>query len=122
MPVPAPGPMPLALQRVRGDSKFSAGATAASAVTGGLKMMYWDGNMGGWGYVLMTISFVLFWGAVIAVVVLLARALGPGNRSHNLSLGHGYAENPLAERFARGEIDENEYTARLDVLRRGPRR
>lgn len=63
-------------------------------------MMYWDGNMGGWGYVLMVISFVLFWGAVIAAVVLLARALGPGNRSHNLSSGHGYAENLLAERFA----------------------
>ncbi|MCP8998490.1 hypothetical protein NFC73_01890 [Pseudarthrobacter sp. RMG13] len=30
----------------------------------------------------------------------------------------GIAENLLAERFARGEIDENEYTARLTALRR----
>lgn len=81
-------------------------------------MMYWDGNMGGWGYVLMVISFVLFWGAVIAAVVLLARALGPGNRARNLGSGPGHAEDLLAERFARGEIDENEYTARIDVLRR----
>jgi putative membrane protein len=89
-------------------------------------MMYWNGNKGGWGYVLMVISFVLFWGAVIVVVVLLARALGPGNRGQgpDTSPGSGsaYAENLLAERFARGEIDENEYTARLNVLRRGPQR
>lgn len=85
-------------------------------------MMYWDGNMGGWGYVLMIITFVLFWGAVIAAVVLLAKAVGTGNRGHNPTSGTGHAENLLAERFARGEIDETEYTARLDVLRRGPRR
>lgn len=85
-------------------------------------MMFWDGNMGGWGYVFMVISFVLFWGAVIVAVVLLARALGPGNRGRNQGSGPGQAEDLLAERFARGEIDENEYTARLDVLRRAPRR
>lgn len=87
-------------------------------------MMFWNGNMGGWGYVLMVISFVLFWGAVIAAVVLLARALGPGTRGRNAeaSPGSGYAENLLAERFARGEIDETEYTSRLSVLRRGPHR
>lgn len=89
-------------------------------------MMFWNGNMGGWGYVLMVISFVLFWGAVIAAVVLLARALGPGTRGRNTEgspgTGLGDAENLLAERFARGEIDETEYTSRLSVLRRGPNR
>ncbi|MBE4720011.1 SHOCT domain-containing protein [Pseudarthrobacter sp. AB1] len=85
-------------------------------------MMYWDGNMGGWGYVLMVISFVVFWGAVIAAVVLLARATGAGSRGRDLTSGAGYAENVLAERFARGEIDEVEYTARLDVLRGGGRK
>lgn len=84
--------------------------------------MYWNGNIGGWGYVLMAISFVVFWGAVIAAIVLLARAVGPGRRGRDLTAGTGYAENLLAERFARGEIDENEYTARLNVLRRGPAR
>ena len=88
-------------------------------------MMFWNGNMGGWGYVFMVISFLLFWGAVIVAVILLARALGPGNRGRNTGAspgsgsGSGYAEDLLAERFARGEIDENEYTARLNVLRRG---
>lgn len=85
-------------------------------------MMFWggDGYMGGWGYVLMWVSFVLFWGAVIVGLVLLARAVGTGNRRFD---GGGsrsrLAEDLLAERFARGEIDENEYTARLAALRRG---
>ena len=118
----APGPKPLAWQTAGIDSKFKAGATVASALLGGLAMMYWDGNMGGWGYVLMVISFVVFWGAVIAAVVLLARATGAGGRGRDLTSGAGYAENVLAERFARGEIDEVEYTARLDVLRRGGRK
>ena len=34
-------------------------------------MMYWDGNMGAWGFVLIVVSFMLFWGAVIAAIVLL---------------------------------------------------
>lgn len=89
-------------------------------------MMFWNGNMGGWGYALMVISFVLFWGAVIAAIVLLARYLGSGNRGRGTGAssgtGSGYAEDLLAERFARGEIDETEYTARLNVLRRGPQR
>lgn len=85
-------------------------------------MMFWNGNMGGWGYALMVISFVLFWGAVIAGIVLLARALGPASQGRNNGLHSRYAEDLLAERYARGEIDETEYIARLDVLRRGPRR
>ena len=89
-------------------------------------MMYWDGNMGVWGYILMGVSFVLFWGAIITGIILFARAMGAGGRRYEggapgagVPPGAGVAENLLAERFARGEIDENEYTARLTVLRRG---
>ena len=32
-------------------------------------MMYWDGSMGAWGYILMVVSFILFWGAIIAAIV-----------------------------------------------------
>lgn len=82
--------------------------------------MYWDGNMGVWGYILMGVSFVLFWGAVITAIILFSRSMGAGNRRYEAG-GHasGIAEHLLAERFARGEIDESEYTARLTVLRRG---
>jgi putative membrane protein len=83
-------------------------------------MMYWDGNMGVWGYILMGVSFVLFWGAVITAIVLASRSMGAGNRRYEPGgPGAGIAEHLLAERFARGEIDESEYTARLNVLRRG---
>ena len=83
-------------------------------------MMYWDGNMGVWGYIVMGMSFVLFWGAIITAIIFFSRAMGAGGRRHEGSApGPGIAENLLAERFARGEIDESEYTARLTVLRRG---
>jgi putative membrane protein len=83
-------------------------------------MMYGDGNMGVWGYILMGVSFLLFWGAVITGIILFSRAMGAGGRRYEGGApGAGVAENLLAERFARGEIDENEYTSRLAVLRRG---
>jgi putative membrane protein len=83
-------------------------------------MMYWGGDMGGWGYVLTIVSFVLFWGTIITAIVLLARAPGAGGRRYDAGVpGRGLAEDLLAERFARGEIEENEYTARLATLRRG---
>lgn len=97
-------------------------------------MMYWDGNMGVWGYIMSGLSFVLFWAAVITAIVLFARSTGA--RGHHYQgapgvgapwtgapgagpSGTGIAEHLLAERFARGEIDESEYNARLAVLRRG---
>jgi putative membrane protein len=82
-------------------------------------MMYWDGNIGVWGYILMGVSFVLFWGAILTAIILFARSMGAGSRRYEGGPGAGVAENLLAERFARGEIDESEYTARLTVLRRG---
>ena len=80
-------------------------------------MMYWDGNMGAWGFVLMLVSFILFWGAIIAALVLFARSMSPGHRG-STGPGGSAAEDLLAERFARGDIDETEYTSRLAALRR----
>ncbi|MGW4639039.1 SHOCT domain-containing protein [Sphaerisporangium sp. NPDC004334] len=83
-----------------------------------MRMMYWNGPGMGWGYGLMILNMVLFWGLVIAVVVLLFRYLArrPGARG-----GSGpavpAAEDVLAQRYARGEIDAEEYHARLQTLR-----
>ena len=89
-------------------------------------MMYWYGNgMSGWGYALMTISMVLFWGALIAAAVALVRyfsGAGQRGRGETTAAPMPPAAQPpapeqlLAERFARGEIDEDEYRRRLDVL------
>ena len=77
-------------------------------------MMGQYGNgMAGWGPILMTAGNLLVWALVVVVVIVLVRYLRrstPGGRAA--------AEELLAERFARGEIDEQEYRERLDVLRR----
>ena len=79
-------------------------------------MMWWygDDNISGWGYALMTISMVLFWAFVIYGVVMLVRYAGREDRA---SGRRPTPEDLLAERFARGEIDDPEYRQRLDVLR-----
>jgi putative membrane protein len=84
-------------------------------------MMYWYGSgMSGWGYALMTISMVLFWGAVIAGIVLLVRHFGRGGQQTPAPPSQPASpEQLLAERFARGEIDEEEYHQRLAVLQGG---
>lgn len=79
-------------------------------------MMYWGNGMGGWGIVLMTVSNLLFWALVIAGIVLLVRHLGRGGPV-DASRGHRSTPQQVpADRFARGEIDEDEYTRRLQVL------
>jgi putative membrane protein len=82
-------------------------------------MMYWDGAMGAWGYILPALSYILFWAAVITAIILFARHVAAGRRHEGEGPTYGVAEHLLAERFARGEIDESEYLARLAVLRRG---
>jgi putative membrane protein len=89
-------------------------------------MMWWYGNGNGdggamsvWGYSLMTVGMVLFWGLVIFAVIAFVRHSGRGDRSG--AAVRPTAEQVLAERFARGEVDEQEYRQRLDALRGGPR-
>jgi putative membrane protein len=83
-----------------------------------ITMMYWYGSgMSGWGYALMTISMVLFWGAVIIGIVALVRYVGRGGQQTSAPQSPQVPERLLAERFARGEIDEEEYQRRLAVLR-----
>lgn len=90
--------------------------------------MYWHDGMSGWGYGFMAISMLLFWGLVILAGVALVRYL---IRADQRSGGSpttptapptvprtgSSAEDVLAERFARGEIDTEEYERRLATLR-----
>ncbi|MEU2716646.1 SHOCT domain-containing protein [Streptomyces sp. NPDC007205] len=87
--------------------------------------MFWYGHgVGGWGWFAMSVGVVLFWALIIALGVLLYRSLArPGegsNRAGSRQQGTS-PEQLLAERFARGEIDEDEYRRRLTVLREGNR-
>lgn len=71
-------------------------------------MMDWSWNAGASWW--MTIAMVVFWGLVAWVVVTLARRPGSDGGSRT-------AEDVLAERYARGEIDDEEYHRRLAALR-----
>jgi putative membrane protein len=77
--------------------------------------MWWYGHaMGGWGFLFMTVTTVLFWALIILAVLALLRYLTQGGRSTTF---RSTAEQVLAERFARGELNEHEYRQRLDTLR-----
>ncbi|WP_063053484.1 SHOCT domain-containing protein [Nocardia arthritidis] len=84
-------------------------------------MMFWYGDgMSGWGYGLMTVGMVLFWALVIAGVILTVRYLAqPSAPVGGAPIVRPSAEQVLAERFARGEIDADEYHQRLATLRGG---
>jgi putative membrane protein len=82
-------------------------------------MMFWYGaGMSGWEYALMTISMVLFWALAIFGVLALVRFLARDDQHRTT---RSTPEQLLAGRFARGDIDEQEYQHRLDVLRGGSR-
>ncbi len=71
----------------------------------------WDGHHDGghgWGWVVMIVLLLL----IIAVTVLLVRHFSDGARRSARG-----AEDVLAERFARGEIDDEEYRTRREALR-----
>jgi putative membrane protein len=77
----------------------------------------WGGHGPGPWILLMPV----LWGLVVAGVVLVLRrtrhAFGrPGPHPGPFGRGPGSAAEMLARRFARGEIDEDEYWSRLSVL------
>ena len=77
--------------------------------------MWWYGpDMNGWGYALMTLSMLVFWGLVIGTVVAAWRYAGRDDRSADRPTP---PEEVLAHRFAAGDIDEQEYRQRVQALR-----
>jgi putative membrane protein len=65
----------------------------------------------------MTLAMVVFWALVITAVVLCIRYLTGGSHPNQASPSSARAaEDVLAERFARGEIDD-EYRQRMTTLR-----
>ena len=74
-------------------------------------MWNWDGASW-WWWLLMSGGMLAFWGFVAWVVV---QALRAGSRDAGPPVAD--PEATLAQRFALGEIDADEYQTRLDVLR-----
>jgi putative membrane protein len=74
----------------------------------------WDGHMwggGGWMWLWGTLMMLFFVGVIAVIVWLLIRA------SHSGASGSNPARRILDERYARGEIDTDDYEARLEKLR-----
>ena len=85
--------------------------------------------MGGWGMGLMVLFGVLLLAGLVVLIVVLVRALGGGVRPGQgppppsgsaggsaPEVGAVRARQILAERYARGEIDTEEYQARMRAL------
>lgn len=65
-------------------------------------------NMSSWALWFMTVGMVFFWGAVAWLVVTVTRRETTSIRS---------AEDILADRFARGELTEDEFRHRREFVR-----
>ncbi len=84
--------------------------------------MMWYGWHGGWGWggwLAMAIVMLAFWAVIVAALVVVVRSLTqrrdqlppapPGSSDDAVRI--------LDERFARGEIDAEEYRSRRELLR-----
>jgi putative membrane protein len=79
-------------------------------------MMGWYHDGLGWGgWLLMTVMMLAFWALVIVAVVAIFRGIGKSNYQDERP-SRRTALDILQERFARGEIDADEYDARAQVL------
>lgn len=80
----------------------------------------WNHGWGVGGWIMMGLVMVVFWGVVITLVVLAVRYF-TSDRGGNAGPQQGprvnRAEELLAERFARGDIDEDEFRRRMTLLR-----
>ncbi|WP_142383355.1 SHOCT domain-containing protein [Mycobacterium intracellulare] len=80
----------------------------------------WNGGYGGWGWVgwiLTAVVFVVVFALLITVAVMAVRYLSGGQRGAGGPMRPRGAEDVLAERFARGDIDEEEFRQRVTALR-----
>ncbi|MFE2476027.1 SHOCT domain-containing protein [Streptomyces sp. NPDC059389] len=80
-------------------------------------MFWYDHGMGGWGWIAMSLSMVLLVALAVAGVVLLLRSVDRFPSALARPPAAPSAKQVLADRFARGEIDEEEFEQRLTALR-----
>jgi putative membrane protein len=80
-------------------------------------MMYGYGSGIGVGsWILMGVGMLFFWAVVVTLVILLARRSRTGSTPLADIAGRSTALDILSQRFARGEIDEKEFSSRRRAL------
>jgi putative membrane protein len=83
----------------------------------------WNGGYGGgwgweWGWIVTAVVLTLLFAVVITAIVVAVRYLtGGGRHSDGGGSTRTAAEDVLAQRFARGEIDDTDYRQRMTSLR-----
>ena len=86
-------------------------------------MMNDDWHDGGWGpgaWIAMALMMLAFWAIVAALVIAVMRSLARTRSEAPVeAVPHSGGVQILDERFARGEIDAEEYQQRRDLLRSG---
>ncbi|RDI68288.1 SHOCT domain-containing protein [Nocardia pseudobrasiliensis] len=83
-------------------------------------MMWYGTGMSGWAYGMMAVGMIVFWALVIGGIVVLVRYV---SRAAGMSVSGPARPSPqqvLAGRYARGEIDDDEYVRRMKVLDSDP--
>ena len=82
--------------------------------------MMWGWGNGGWGWeawLPMMLFMLVFLGVVVWAVVMFTRSWTSRPQYHDHDTSTADPKRILDERFARGEIDEDEYRKRRDILR-----
>ncbi|MGN6781728.1 MAG: SHOCT domain-containing protein [Marmoricola sp.] len=84
-------------------------------------MSWYQGGFGTGGWIAMVAMMTLFWGAVVAVGLILLRGRDSDSRAEAPSHAMDRTCDPgpldiLDERFARGEMERDEYEARKSAL------
>jgi putative membrane protein len=78
---------------------------------------YHDGNWSGGDWLAMSSMMLLFWAVIITLVVWAVRSLrSERQRPDGESQNTPSPDDILAERFARGEIEEEEFRRRRELL------
>ena len=73
--------------------------------------------MSGWGWLLMTLGMLSFWVLVAVLALALLRRPGqPDRQPQRDQQPRPGAEEILAQRLARGELNPDEYRQRLQIL------
>jgi len=103
---------------------FAASAFALASVPALTRQAYAEGGGGnsygwdwGWSHMMGgSLMMVLFWGLVVLLVVLIVRAIGSGSNKKTATASNYSALEILHERFARGDIEKDEFENRKRIL------
>ena len=79
-------------------------------------MTRWHDGWGPGAWIAMAFVMLVFWTIIVGAIIAIVRSDRLHHHEHAPSRLHD-AERILAERFARGEIDADEYKQRSDLLR-----